>query len=264
MSDNLLLEVAQAGISFGGLRALSGVSLNVRQGEIFSVIGPNGSGKTTLFNKISGVYQEGEGIIRLKNRQGEMKDLTRLALYKRARLGLARTFQMLRLFEGMSVLDNVLCGFFQQQKVPWGTALWRSRKWREEEERIRVEAMELLGSMSVDLRPYAHQLSGSLPYAHRRRLEIIRALATRPTVLMLDEPAAAMSRQEAEDLARDLLALRDQGIGLLVIEHNMGFIRYLGGPVMVLSQGEIIAAGDFETVSNNPAVVSAYLGVPSE
>lgn len=260
-AERIKLSAHNVGISFGGLRALNGVSMTLREGEIFSVIGPNGSGKTTFFNRLSGVYTQGEGSIHLADRtSGELVDVSRLGMFQRARLGMARTFQTLRLFEGMTVLDNVLTGFFQQQKVLAAAAIWKSKKLRQEEEHYRAKAIALLNRLSVDLTESKDKLAGSLPYAHRRRLEILRALATGPTVLMLDEPAAGMSRQEAMELAKDLEHIRDSGVSLVVIEHNMGFIKYLGGEVMVLSQGEVIAQGPYEAVSADQQVIAAYLG----
>ncbi len=266
MSDaGTILRAEALGIAFGGLRALSDVSLHLDEGEILCIIGPNGSGKTTLFNCLSGVYTHGAGSVLLRKRGGgAMTDISRESMFHRSRQGLARTFQTLRLFESMSVLDNVLCGFFHSQKVSPATALWGGSRLLEEERSHREQAKELLSFLSGDLLGQQDIQAGSLAYADRRRLEIARALATNPTVLLLDEPAAGMSHPEAEALARDIFAIRDRGISLIVIEHNMGFIKQLGGRVMVLGQGSVLAQGHFEDVCANPAVISAYLGEPAD
>ena len=255
-----ILATENLGISFGGLRALEGVNLSVGAGEILCVIGPNGSGKTTFFNCISGVYTQDEGQVWYQPGTAPRQDISPLALHQRARLGLARTFQTIRLFDGMSVLENVLCGFYAQQKINPLWAVVGGRRLRHEETRLRGEARALLENLDKDLLARENELAASLPYAHRRRLEIARALATRPRLLLLDEPAAGMDHADALLLAQDILRLQQQGLSLIVIEHNMSFIRHLNSTVAVLAQGRVITQGTFEEISNHPQVISAYLG----
>jgi branched-chain amino acid transport system permease protein len=250
-SDRPLLEITGLTRGFGGVRALSGVSLSVRAGEVVGLIGPNGSGKTTLVNAVTGIFPPESGDIRLAGHS-----IAGWAPHRIARLGIARSFQTAALAPGLSALDNVAIAR-DAAGLGLGRAMWagpRDPAWR----RARGEAMALLDSLGAG--SHAGVLAASLPPGIARLVEIARALATAPRLLLLDEPAAGLNETEQADLARRLRGLVDSGIGLLVIEHNMAFLAPLADRLICLDQGAVIAAGTPRAVQGDPRVIEAYLG----
>ncbi|MBC7330173.1 ABC transporter ATP-binding protein [bacterium] len=247
-----ILEVENLTVRFGGLIALKGVSFSVFPGEVLGIIGPNGAGKTTLFNAITGAVIPQEGKIVF-----EGKDITSLPPHKRARLGIARTFQNLRLFSHLSVIDNV--------KLPVGSPYPAIApplllpSFRKGEETLNKIALELLEKL--ELKQYKDRPAKVLPYGERKKLEIARALALKPKLLLLDEPAAGLSHQEAVSLMEELQRLRGEfKLTIILIEHNMRMIMGYCERIIALNYGEVIAEGTPEEVANNPAVIEAYLG----
>ena len=250
------VQLAVIGVSkrFGGVRAVEDVSVSVRRGEILSVIGPNGAGKTSLLNMVSGFYQPDTGSITLEGR-----DITRARPSQIAALGIARTFQNIALFSGMTVLDNMMLGRHVRMKsgvlssfVYWGLA-------QKEEVAHRARVEDLIDFLKLqDLRK---QPTGALAYGLRKRVELGRALALEPKVLLLDEPMGGMNQDEKEDMARFILDVNEEhGVTVILIEHDMGVVMDISERVVVLDRGRKIAEGTPEEVQRNPAVVTAYLG----
>ncbi len=249
-----LLRIENVSVTFGGLKALDQVSFDVAEGSITALIGPNGAGKTTLFNAISRQQTLTTGEVSL----GET-DLVRLSPADAARQGMARTFQNLRIFENMSVLENVLAGCHRHEKSGfWSCCLGLPRQ-RAEERLSRQTAMEVLALMGLD--EQYDRLATSLPYGQRRLVEIARALASKPRLLLLDEPAAGMNAVERADLVRKIVAIRDSGITVLLVEHDIDLVMGISDAVNVLNYGELIASGSADEVRHNPQVIEAYLGV---
>ena len=257
-----ILSLDQLSLSFGGLRALSELDLRVADREIVSVIGPNGAGKTTVFNVITGVYTPSAGDVRFGAHPGPAASIAGQSPHVIARLGIARTFQTLRLFMNMTVLENVMAATYGGTRaMPWESVLRLPRARREERE-ARALAEEVLSFFGQRLAGYRwDQPAYSLSYANRRRLEIARALATRPRLLLLDEPAAGMNPAETHEVTELIGQIRDErGVAILVIEHDMHVVAGCSDRVVALDHGIKIAEGGFDQVANHPAVVEAYMG----
>jgi branched-chain amino acid transport system ATP-binding protein len=249
------LAVDGVSLRFGGLRVLSNVSFNVARGSITSVIGPNGAGKTSLFNCISGFYRPQEGRIRFAG-----EDITATPPPERARAGLARTFQNIALFRGMTVLDNIKLGRHVHMTSGLMDGLFYWGRARREEIEIRTEIEERVIDF-LEINHIRNHPVAALPYGLRKRVEMARALAMRPRVLMLDEPVAGMNREETEDMARFVLDVKEEwGVTILMVEHDMGLVMDISDHVVVLNFGQVIAAGKPTEVTSHPDVIKAYLG----
>jgi branched-chain amino acid transport system ATP-binding protein len=248
-----LLETRGLSKTFGGLKAVQKVDLCIGANRIVSVIGPNGAGKTTFFNCLSGIYRPDDGSILLEGR-----DITGRAPHQVCQLGISRTFQNIRLFPEMTVLENILVAQFQHRSISPLPLLFHSRHFRDQEKQSRDEALAFLDF--VGLAPHADTVSSNLAYGLQRRLEIARALATRPRLLLLDEPAAGMNPQEAVDMVRLISRIRERGLAILLIEHHMKVVMSISDDILVLDHGVPIAHGAPEKVRNDPQVIRAYLG----
>lgn len=252
-----LLEVQKLTKDFGGLRAVNKLDFTLKEGEIAGLIGPNGSGKTTVFNLITGLLPVTEGHIFFKEKR---YDLVRLKPHQITALGIARTFQNQRLFNKMTVLENVLVGFHCRTRSGiWGSIL-RTPATRREQKEVKEKAIQLLEIFGMRLLDKRNDPAWTLSYANRRRLEIARALATQPVLLLLDEPAAGMNPQESRELMLDIKKIHDHGITILLIEHDMTIVKGICEHVIALDHGVKIAEGTFEEVRRNEKVIEAYLG----
>src|SRR5712691_243323 len=253
-----LLELKGVSLAFGGLRVVSDLDLVVKEGEIVSVIGPNGAGKTTVFNLVTGVYDPDDGEILLDGR-----NIAGLQPHRISRLGVARTFQTLRLFLNMSVKENVMAVAYGKTKAGVFRSMLRTPGMRREERQIHALAEERLAFFGDRLMGYRwNQPAYSLSYANRRRLEIARATATQPRILLLDEPAAGMNPVETHEITELIGELREKGgFTVLLIEHDMHVVEGISDRVVALDHGVKIAEGSFETVATDPKVIEAYLGL---
>jgi branched-chain amino acid transport system ATP-binding protein len=253
-----LLELRDVSLHFGGLRVIDGLSLHVDEREIVSVIGPNGAGKTTLFNLITGVYRPDEGDILLDD-----ESIVGMSPHVIARRGVARTFQTLRLFLNMTVKENVMAAAYAHTRAGVLRSIVRTPGMRREEREIEQLAEERLGFFGDRLMGYRwNQPAYSLSYANRRRLEIARATALKPRILLLDEPAAGMNPAETHEITELIGKLRSEGgYTILVIEHDMHVVEGISDRVIALDHGEKIAEGSFDAVATDPRVVEAYLGL---
>ena len=254
--SEFVLETKNLGISFGGLRAVSRVSLQIQKGEIYGLIGPNGAGKTTIFNLLTGVYQPTEGTFYL-----EGKELRRMSQERINHEGIARTFQNIRLFNNMTVLRNVMVGLHNREEFRCSMAdsILRLPRHFQVEKAMKQKAAEIL--KIFDLEEEKDTLACNLPYGKQRKLEIARALATEPKLLLLDEPAAGMNPHETEDLRKTVQLLREQlGVTILLIEHDLKFVSGICDRITVLNFGTVIAQGNTKDALNDPEVIRAYIG----
>ena len=249
-----LLKTNDLGIAFGELKAVDGVNIEINDGELIGLIGPNGAGKTTLFNLLTGVYKATSGNIEIVG-----IDINKKSTPEIVGLGLARTFQNIRLFKELTVLDNVKLALNNTMSYKTITAMFRLPKFRREEEEITEKALELLDIF--EMAEMANVTAGNLSYGQQRKLEIARALATEPKLLLLDEPAAGMNPQETKELMETISFIREKfKITILLIEHDMGLVMGICERLYVLNFGRLIAQGTPVEIQNNPEVITAYLG----
>lgn len=249
-----LLETKNLGISFGGLRAVNAFDISVEKGQLYGLIGPNGAGKTTIFNLLTGVYQPDEGAILLDG-----VNLTGKKTIDICKAGIARTFQNIRLFGDMPVLDNVKAGLHNHYPYSTLEGILRLPRYHKVEKEMNAKAMELLEVFGLE--EYADYKAENLPYGQQRKLEIARAMATEPKLLLLDEPAAGMNPNETKELMDTIRFVRDRfDMTILLIEHDMKLVSGICEKLTVLNFGEVLAQGDTQEVLNNPEVITAYLG----
>lgn len=255
ISDREVLSVDNLSLSFGGVRALSNVSFNVVEGSITSVIGPNGAGKTSLFNSISGFYKPSEGTVKFLG-----QNVNKISPPDRAKMGMARTFQNIALFKGMTVLDNIKLGRHAFLKTNPLDAFFYFGRARQEESQLRQEVEEkIIDFLEID--HIRNHSVANLSYGLQKRVELARALAMKPKILLLDEPVAGMNREETEDMARFILDVKAEwGVTILMVEHDMGLVMDLSDQVICINFGQMITQGLPQDVRNHPDVVSAYLG----
>ena len=253
-----VLETRNLGIEFGGLKAVDDFNLIIGKTEIAGLIGPNGAGKTTVFNLLTKVYQPTMGTVLINGR-----DTAGMNTVQANKLGIARTFQNIRLFGNMSVEDNVRIGLHNQLRYSTAAGILRMPSFFKVERAQHERALDLLSIF--DMQDLANHQAGSLPYGAQRRLEIVRALATNPSLLLLDEPAAGMNPHETEELMENIVKIRDKfKIAVLLIEHDMNLVMGICEGICVLNYGRIIAKGTAEEIQNNPVVIEAYLGKQKE
>lgn len=249
-----MLEVTRLGISFGGLRAVDEFHLTIEEGQLYGLIGPNGAGKTTVFNLLTGVYKPNEGKILLDG-----KDITGAKTIDINKAGVARTFQNIRLFKKLTVLDNVKVGLHNGHPYSTLAGIFRLPSYFKVEKEMDEKALELLKVFDLD--QYANTLAENLPYGQQRKLEIARALATNPKLLLLDEPAAGMNPNETIELMNTIRFVRDNfKMTILLIEHDMKLVSGICEKLTVLNFGKVLIEGDTDTVLNDPEVIKAYLG----
>lgn len=249
-----MLSVTRLGISFGGLKAVDDFSMEIKKGQLYGLIGPNGAGKTTVFNLLTGVYKPNQGIVKLDG-----VDITGKKTIDINKAGIARTFQNIRLFKKMTVLDNVKVALHNHYHYSTIEAILRLPRYFKVEKEMNEKAMELLSVFGLE--EYADQFAANLPYGQQRKLEIARALATEPKLLLLDEPAAGMNPNETIELMETIRFVRDKfDITILVIEHDMKLVAGICEELTVLNFGKVLAQGKTSDVLNDPQVITAYLG----
>lgn len=249
-----VLKVENLSISFGGLQAVKNFNITINENELVGLIGPNGAGKTTVFNLLSGIYKPTSGVIYLCD-----QDVTRLKTFQRVKKGIARTFQNIRLFKQLTVLDNVKVGFNHQMKYSPLSSIFRLKSFWNEERKIDEEAEDLLAVFGLE--DVKEEYAENLPYGKQRKLEIARALATNPKLLILDEPAAGMNPKETEELMETIKIVKEKfKVSILLIEHDMKLVMGICEKIIVLNYGQVIAEGTPNQIQNNEDVITAYLG----
>ncbi len=259
MSDNTVLKASDISIIFGGLCAVSGFSCELKHGELVGLIGPNGAGKTTIFNMLSGIYTPTSGQITFTDRKDRIHITNKMRPAQLNKLGIARTFQNIRLFGNLTVADNVRIALHNQRICNPLDVLFRTPRFRRNEKIMDKKVDELLSVLNIQNKK--EELAKNLPYGEQRKLEIARALASNPRILLLDEPAAGMNPQETEELRQMIERIRKEfNLTVLLIEHDMKFVMGICERIMVLDYGHIIAEGGPEEIKNNPQVIKAYLG----
>ena len=249
----MILEIKGLTKVFQGLTAVNNVSFSVEEGIIKALIGPNGAGKTTLFNMVSGLLTPSKGTLRFKG-----EEINPYPPYERAKMGLSRTFQIIRPFAEMSVLENVMVGCHLRTRTGLIAAALRLPRCRLDERKARAKAMQELEFLGLGNKAY--QLAGSLPMGEQRLMEIARALATDPLLVLFDEPAAGLNEKETDHLAEDLLKIKERGITILLVEHDMRIVMKVSDEIVVINYGTMIAQGSPSVIRSNPEVIIAYLG----
>ncbi|MBQ7158855.1 MAG: ABC transporter ATP-binding protein [Treponema sp.] len=261
MSDEkkLILQASDVSIVFGGLRAVSDFNMDLHQGELVGLIGPNGAGKTTVFNMLSGVYTPTSGEITFWDRRGKVHVVNKKSPAQLNKIGIARTFQNIRLFGNLTVADNVRIAMHNQRKVSPLDVLFRTPRFFRDELMMSLRMQTLLSLFNMKKKE--NELAKNLPYGEQRKLEIARALAAKPTLLLLDEPAAGMNPQETKELMESIAAIRKEfKVTILLIEHDMKLVMGICERLFVLDYGRVIASGNPSEVVSNPQVIKAYLG----